>query len=222
MAAAAKGESESLLGVTQSDARILLLGILSADNTGKVDFEKLAEIAPYKNRATAYSSYRQARKRFYAANDTVDPSSTGAQATPPKKTLAKRKRASAAVDSDTTNEDGDALAEGAEPVSPTPTPKLKRQRKTPPKPQIVIKNEAETYHDPNTSFLQPEQKQLEADLTNAIKSDSLYTPRLQRWKTEDEQIMTDINLDAEFEEMERNKQLSKARRGSAWLAPLPE
>ncbi|KAL4743979.1 hypothetical protein BDV11DRAFT_165666 [Aspergillus similis] len=222
MAAAGKGKSEGLLGVTQSDARILLLGVLSADNTGKIDFKKLADIAPYKNPATAYSSYRQARKRFYAANGTVDPSSSGAQATPPKKVLAKKKGAPAAVDSDTANEDGDTLAEGAEPVSPTPTPKPKRQRKTAPKPQVVIENDAETDHDSDMSFLKPEQKQLEADLNNAIKSEGQYTPRLHRWKTDEEQIMTDINLDAEFEEMERSKQLSGTRRSSARLAHLPE
>lgn len=34
--------------------------------------------------------------------------------------------------------------------------------------------------------------------------------------------MTDINLDAEFEEMERNKQLSESRRSSARLGPLLE
>ncbi|KAL6238885.1 hypothetical protein BDW75DRAFT_251994 [Aspergillus navahoensis] len=222
MAAAAKGKSEGLLGVTQSDARILLLGVLSADNTGKVDFEKLAAIAPFKNTAIAYSSYRQARKRFYAANSTVDPSSTGAQATPPKKTPAKRKGAPAVGDSDIANEDGNTLGEGVESVSPAPTPQPKCQLKTPPKPQVVIKNGAETDHDPNISSLQPEQKQLEEDLTNAIKPDSPYTSRLQRWRTEDEQIMTDINLDAEFEEMERNMQLSEAQRGNAWLAPVPE
>lgn len=38
MAAAGKGKSEGLLGITQSDARILLLGILSADNAGKVGY----------------------------------------------------------------------------------------------------------------------------------------------------------------------------------------
>ncbi|KAL5000065.1 hypothetical protein BDV10DRAFT_41865 [Aspergillus recurvatus] len=222
MAAAANGKPEGLLGVTQSDARILLLGVLSADNTGKVDFHKLAAIAAYKNAATAYSSYRQARKRLYTANGTVDPSSTGALATPRKNTPAKGKDAPAAVDSGTANEDGDILAEGAEPVSPTPTTKPKYQRKTPPKPQVVIKNEAETDHDPSTSSFQLEQKQLEADLTNAIKSDSPFAPRIQSWKTEDELIMADINLDAEFEKMERNKQLSEARRGSSWLCPLPE
>ncbi|KAL4974875.1 hypothetical protein BDW66DRAFT_78978 [Aspergillus desertorum] len=220
MAAAAKGKSEGLLGVTLSDARILLLGVLSADNTGKVDFEKLAAIAPYKNTATAYSSYRQARKRFYAANGTVDPSSAGVQATPPKKAPGKRKGAPAVIDSDAANEDGDNLAEGAEPVSPTPTPRPKRQRKTASNPQVVLKNEAQPDHDSNTSFPQPEQ--LEGDFTNIVKSESPYNPRLQRWKTEDEQIMTDINLDAEFEEMECNKQLAEARRGSAWLAPSPE
>ncbi|KAL4770422.1 hypothetical protein BDW60DRAFT_209084 [Aspergillus nidulans var. acristatus] len=222
MAAAGKGKSEGLLGITQSDARILLLGILSADNAGKIDFKKLSVIAPYKNPATAYSAYRQARKRFYAANGTVDPSSSGAQATPPKKAPAKKKGAAAAVDSDSANEDGDTLVEGAEPVSPTPTPKPKRQRKTAPKPQVVIQNEAETDHDSDNSSLKPEQKQLEADLTNAIKSEGQYTPRLHRWKTDEEQIMTDINLDAEFEEMERNKQLSESRRSSARLAPLSE
>ncbi|KAL4749819.1 hypothetical protein BDW72DRAFT_125720 [Aspergillus terricola var. indicus] len=222
MAATGKGKPEGLLGVSQSDARILLLGVLSADNTGKIDFKKLSDIAPYKNTATAYSSYRQARKRFYAANGTVDPSSSGAQATPPKKAPSKKKGAPAAVDSDTANEDGDTLAEGAEPVSPTPTPKPKRQRKTAPKPQVVIENEAETDHESDNSPLKPEQKQLEADLTNAIKFEGQYSPTLHRWKTDEEQIMTDINLDAEFEEMERNKQLSEPRRSSARLAPLPE
>lgn len=77
-------------------------------------------------------------------------------------------------------------------------------------------------NDSDDSSLKPEQKQLEADLTNAIKAEGQYTPRLHRWKTDEEQIMTDINLDAEFEEMERNKQLSEARRSSAKLAPLPE
>ncbi|RDW81382.1 putative histone h1.3 [Aspergillus mulundensis] len=228
MATAGKGKPEGLLGLTQSEARLLLLGVLYTDGTGKVDFEKLAIKAPYKNVSSASSSYRQAKRRFLLANGVAEPSSASAQITPPKKAPAKRKSAAATpapVDTDAVRgNDDDFVPEREEPVSPTPTPKPKRQRKTASKvqPQVIINNDPEREQDTYTTPTKPEQKQLEAELANSLKFESPFATRLEAWRAEERQIMADINVDAEFEEMERNRELAETMSDSAWLASLPD
>ncbi|KAL4899774.1 hypothetical protein BDW74DRAFT_183420 [Aspergillus multicolor] len=227
MAAAGKAKPEGILGVSQSEARLLLLGLLCTDEPGKVDFDKLVIKGSYKNVTSAAVCYRQAKRKFLAANG-VEPTSTNAPITPPKKIPAKRKIASAAASiaastDDAVDDDEDYVAEREEPVSPTPTPKPKRQRKAASRaqPQVVIKNDPEREQSAYNTPIKPEQKQLEAELTNSLQSDSPFTTRLGVWRSEEQQIMADINVDAEFEEME-NRKLVETRCGSAWLASLPD
>ncbi|PTU24073.1 hypothetical protein P175DRAFT_0489238 [Aspergillus ochraceoroseus IBT 24754] len=141
-------QNESLLGLSLSEARIILLGMLCTDSSGKVDFEKLAVKGSYKNASSSGSSYHQARRKFFNING--DPQSQGggtstAAASPgtqkpksrtPKQSPVKRKREAAAAaaaaaaapaDSDNANPDG---------VVPS-TPKPKRQCKTSPKKKEV-------------------------------------------------------------------------------------
>ncbi|KAI9371954.1 hypothetical protein BJX61DRAFT_477092 [Aspergillus egyptiacus] len=137
MSSPAKAKPENLLGLSFSEARLMLLGIICTDNSGKIDFEKLAAIAPYKNVGSASVSYRNAKRKFLDINSKLQGGSATGPATTenqpastptPKKTPAKRKKAAAATDSDAATPAGTATTE-QEASFPTPTPK--RQRKLP-------------------------------------------------------------------------------------------
>lgn len=158
MSAVAKAKPDGLLGLSVFEARALLLGIFcedggkvshpphteyieSAQTHGlhvipllKVDFEKLALKYPYKNSASASTSYRNARRKLAElvdsmATDGAAPAASAASPggatgsstatnTPKKRTPAQRKKA-AAADSETAADDA------------TGSPKPKRQRKSP-------------------------------------------------------------------------------------------
>ncbi|KAL2836566.1 hypothetical protein BJY01DRAFT_251897 [Aspergillus pseudoustus] len=65
-----KGKQDAILGVTQNEAKLVLLGILYANSEGKVDFEKFVQTGNYKNVSSAASAYRQAKRKFMDANTT--------------------------------------------------------------------------------------------------------------------------------------------------------
>ncbi|KAL4929115.1 putative histone h1.3 [Aspergillus undulatus] len=228
MSRGSKDKPEGLLGLTQNEARLILLGVLYSDNTGKVDFEKIAEKAPYKNSASASVSYRNAKRRFeslhdFAAGDSGSPTPT---TTPIKTTPAKRKRGRpASVDPDAANDAaidyGAAIAEGGEEASPAP--KQKRQRKTPAKKDVAIKtepqSEQDTPSDPINTFCPTPNPQ---DFNNTIiKTEPDDSPTKTNLQSEEEQVMTELNVDAEFADMERSQKITGVRDGSAWLGSLP-
>lgn len=39
---------------------------------------------------------------------------------------------------------------------------------------------------------------------------------------EEEELMTQLSIETEFADMERNRRLAEARKGSAWLSELPD
>ncbi|KAL2814300.1 hypothetical protein BJX63DRAFT_431456 [Aspergillus granulosus] len=149
---AQKGKQGTILGLTPNDAKLVLLGVLYTSNDGKVEFEKFMSNG-YKNTASAYSAYRQAKRKLFDANTTSgDASSTAvthvsadtahdptANRNPveetPKKTPTKRKKAAvtAAVDEDISG--GNAGGE-----APSVPPK-KRAQRTPAEKKVVAKKE---------------------------------------------------------------------------------
>ncbi|PKY02069.1 hypothetical protein P168DRAFT_40466 [Aspergillus campestris IBT 28561] len=133
---ATKGKPEGLVGLSVAEAKVLLLGILCTDNTGKLDGDRLAAKGNYKNGASAKTMHRVARKALFERNlgeDEASPSATTADTTAPadgtaapaptpKKTPTKRRKKDVAAAE--TGLNGDTEDEIV-------TPKPKRQRKTP-------------------------------------------------------------------------------------------
>ncbi|KAL4796806.1 hypothetical protein BDV19DRAFT_388001 [Aspergillus venezuelensis] len=251
MSGAGKNKPEGLLGLTQGEARLILLGVLFSDASGKIDFDKLAANAHYKNVASASSSYRQAKKRFTTLNNVGSGSSETPtpSTTPAKATATKRKRAPTAIDSDAANDaannNADGIAEAEDEESPTAKPKAKRQRKATPKKDITVEIESfpvkmETESDqsdlsslPPTppSDLNPEaspepelkqQDPISNDISNSHSNteeantntianiESKQPPKNTNLRSEEEEVMTDLDVDAEFAAMEKDHKLAGA------------
>ncbi|KAL4782475.1 hypothetical protein BJX76DRAFT_290670 [Aspergillus varians] len=195
MSAAAKGKLEGLLGLTQSEARLILLGVLFTDSAGKVDYEKLATNAPYKNASSASSSYRQAKKKFNdQASKILKDSATGnAEKTSlisssTRNSSMKRKRAPAAINTDAAND----YAEGEDEAYPPPP--QKHLRRVSAKNGTAVKTVVESDH--------------------AITPENEDTPMNICIKTEEEEIMTELNVDAEFEAMDHKQVLAGSGAGA--------
>ncbi|KAL4962131.1 putative histone h1.3 [Aspergillus stella-maris] len=243
MSGAGKNKPEGLLGLTQGEARLILLGVLFSDASGKIDFDKLAANAHYKNVASASSSYRQAKKRFTTLNNVGTGSSETAtpNTTPAKATATKRKRAPAAIDPDTANnaanDNADGAAENEDVASPTTKPKPKRQRKATPKKDITVEIETfpvkmETESDQSElssippsplsdlnseASSEPEPKQQDpisnndqANPNTIITTKSKQIPANTNLRSEEEEVMTDLDVDAEFAAMEKDHKLTGA------------
>ncbi|RAL05951.1 putative histone h1.3 [Aspergillus ibericus CBS 121593] len=135
---------EGLLGLSTAEARMILLGVLSSDESGKVDFDKMAVLGGYKNAPSASTLYRGAKRKLLGGqNGTTSTPSKGPAATP-KKTPAKGKKGKAAGE----EEDGDGAVD-----SPLP-PKAKRQKttdtpKTPHVSKKVVKIEGNSTLEPS-------------------------------------------------------------------------
>lgn len=137
MTSPTKGRTDSLLGLSMNDARILLLGILTTNKDNKVDYEKLAQKGGWKNGASAGVMYRGAYRKLTQLNagdgnePSADPAAdvfTDAPAATPKKATGKRKKAAA---TSMGGETPDAKVDDSSDID-TPT-KPKRHRKAPAK-----------------------------------------------------------------------------------------
>ncbi|PLB54587.1 hypothetical protein P170DRAFT_421273 [Aspergillus steynii IBT 23096] len=205
MSAAAKLKPDGLLGLSMAEARALLVGI-ACEEGGKVDMEKLASKYPYKNSASASTSYRNAKRKLveYAntlgdgaasASSAASPGgatiSTSATSTPKKRTPAQRKKA--------TSTDSDVAADDA-----TGSPKPKRQRKTPVKKSTdtdaKVKKPVEDDDDAAIDgLLNPEYLNDDNQTVN-VKMEESYVPM-----KHDEEELGSIDLDAELDAMETPK-----------------
>ncbi|KAH8428581.1 putative histone h1.3 [Aspergillus melleus] len=161
MSAIAKTKPEGLLGLSVAEAKSLLLGIVCEEG-GRIDMEKLALKYPYKNSASASTSYRNAKRRLLeidtagaadgpAANSIASPGTSAANSattTPKKRSPVKRKKL-APIDSE-------AAAGPADEA--TGSPKSKRQRKTPVKKATAAKNKelVEEDDEANEGMVKPE------------------------------------------------------------------
>ncbi|KAL5342811.1 hypothetical protein BJX70DRAFT_394651 [Aspergillus crustosus] len=217
MASPTKGRQDYTMGLNPNEARLLLLGVLLADKSGKINFEELAQKAPYKNASCASSSYRQARKKFFdtnshlTASSTTFPTSSPASAespdqplSTPKKTPTKRKRGPAGIDTDTANAIGTTTAEGE---YPSPIPKAKKQRKSPTK-KAAVKTEVggDQNIDTNPTKSEPE-------LPKPNTTDEVHKfPSRKSLKSEEVDVMNDLDIDGEFTDMERKRGSMKVER----------
>ncbi|KAL4885574.1 hypothetical protein BJY04DRAFT_214367 [Aspergillus karnatakaensis] len=220
MATPVKGKAEGIMGLSNDAARLLLLGMLCSDNTGTIDFEKLTLAGGYKNAKSASSAYRQVKKRFCDSNSNIVdspaaapiPSSDAAESpnkplTPPKRTPTKRKAASAAIVTDSANATGTNTVEDEQLALPTPKPK--RQRKAPAKKAAAVKAEAEDDGDQNTG-IKSEPKI--SDIDNTTPGGEI--PKSKSLKSEEADVMTELDIDNEFLDMERNQTPTKAEGGN--------
>ncbi|KAL4804291.1 hypothetical protein BDV18DRAFT_142898 [Aspergillus unguis] len=245
-----KSKPEGLLGLTQQEARLMLLGILYTDTSGKVDYDKIAVNASYKNASSASVSYRAAKKKLYAqispdgnANTSTSTENPGqapgfaSAAAPVKRTPAKRKKASAPSTADV---NADAAtegtpAEGADEAFSTPGPKQKRRKAAAvaakeqdfamKEGEAAVKTVTELDQTMTISPLKPKQ----SSLNNSSKYDSQDAPinlqilsKTEEEQKEEEELMTQLSIETEFAAMERSRQLEDARVRSAWLAELPD
>lgn len=155
MATGVKNKPDGLLGLTVSDARVLILGMICTDSSGKVrytnvltylpekdsfgfqvDNDKLASKGGWKNAASASTTYRNAKRKLAELNITSEdtpatPVQTTTSSTEP---LSTPKKSKGRPPKKTATDD-------STPTSDQATPKSKRQRKTPSKTPV----KTETY-----------------------------------------------------------------------------
>ncbi|KAK1142850.1 hypothetical protein N8T08_007284 [Aspergillus melleus] len=161
MSAIAKTKPEGLLGLSVAEAKSLLLGIVCEEG-GRIDMEKLASKYPYKNSASASTSYRNAKRRLLeidtasaadgsAANSVASPGTSAANSattTPKKRSPVKRKKPMPI--------DSEAAAGPADEA--TGSPKPKRQRKIPVKKATAANSKelVEEDDEANEGMVKPE------------------------------------------------------------------
>ncbi|EAW10297.1 putative histone h1.3 [Aspergillus clavatus NRRL 1] len=210
MSTPVKGKPEGPLGLSASEAKVLLLGILCIGEGFKVDFDKLASRGGW-TAGSAATMFGNAKRKLFKLNpddgaengngsfaaDGEASSSKAATATP-RKTPIKRKKATVAAEDDT--------APGEEAATPT---KPKRQRKTPVKKNAAIKAEAASVGNGNgtPSKIKPEA----IDAGGIIKGENRenHDPEYQT-KPEHDDVMDDMELDAQLEAMDHPQQSIKA------------
>ncbi|KAL2004896.1 hypothetical protein VTN00DRAFT_3169 [Thermoascus crustaceus] len=147
MAASSPKKADLILGLTPSEAKLIILGVVSANGPPKVDMNKLAERGGYKP-GSASVLYNKAKRKLFElhgdaanggtantaddANPALGPSGDdiGTPATPtPKRTPFRRKRDNATA----TPAKGTPIETPVRTEVDPETPKPKRQRKTPAK-----------------------------------------------------------------------------------------
>ncbi|KAE8363049.1 hypothetical protein BDV27DRAFT_146434 [Aspergillus caelatus] len=136
-----KPKPDTLLGLTNSEQKILLLSILCTDESNKLDFDKLAQYGGYKNPASASTTYRNAKRKLSDYKPEPPTSAEGSAANAPKRGRPPKKAATAeppmAADSEPAEEEEAAAA--------APAPKAKRQRITKKGIAQVIKKDSYEY-----------------------------------------------------------------------------
>ncbi|GLB01548.1 hypothetical protein ABZX51_010480 [Aspergillus tubingensis] len=207
MSALKLNQPETLLGLSMAEARMIILGVLSSDKSGKVDFDKMAVKGGYKNAQSASTLYHKAKRRLFdihnnpadqEAGTSISPAKESASTTAtPKKTPAKRGKDKAVADDDNT---------GAIETTPTPS-KGKRQKtaatpKTPKTPRSVpkaVKTEAPksggaTTPTPAEGKVAVKKEEDDMELENStIKEESK--------SSDDEELMSTSQMSAEFSGM---------------------
>ncbi|RMZ39220.1 hypothetical protein CA14_003807 [Aspergillus flavus] len=115
-----KPKPDTLLGLTNSEQKILLLSILCTDESNKLDLDKLAQYGGYKNPASASTTYRNAKRKLSDYKPEPPTSAEGSAANTPKRGRPPKKAAAAEP----------PMAADTEPVEEeaAPAPKAKRQR----------------------------------------------------------------------------------------------
>ncbi|RHZ62796.1 putative histone h1.3 [Aspergillus thermomutatus] len=212
MASPAKAKPEGILGLSASEAKILLLGFLCITEQYKVDYEKLASKGGYTAGSASVLFLKAKRKlvELNPDNSTENGSSTAGEAssskpatTTPKKGPAKRKKAVAGAE--------DGGADGEEAATPT---KPKRQRKTPAKKGAAAKAEGGNVENGNSaSGVEPEPLKSGDVIKNETVEEGIDDSEL-TIKAEHEDVMDDAELDAELDALEAAQRGIKAEDAS--------
>ncbi|KAK6813298.1 hypothetical protein RU639_010959 [Aspergillus parasiticus] len=201
-----KPKPDTLLGLTNSEQKILLLSILCTDESNKLDLDKLAQYGGYKNPASASTTYRNAKRKLSDYKPEPSTSAEGSAANTPKRGRPPKKAAAAEP----------PMAADTEPVEEeaAPAPKAKRQR-------IIKKGIAKVIKkDSSEDTLKSEPSSSIAETKGSIKSEDssvkgedvsikeeMRTIKQEPediyddCKTEDESPMTNDELDAQLDAM---------------------
>ncbi|KAF7597239.1 hypothetical protein BBP40_008081 [Aspergillus hancockii] len=211
--APAQPKPDGLLGLGFAEARILLLGILCTDDTNKLDTEKLAQRAGYKNAASAGTSYRTA-KRHLIENNSGEQSAatpTGGESSATNTPKRGRPKKVAAAEADPAE---------AEEEEPEPTPK-KRQRKAPTKKGIaqkIKKDEDAVKSEPSSpkAKVTIKAEEHDEDKSSAVKKEEEVISGVKKEeedtddaKTVDQNPMSNEELDAQLDAMKDSKKAVK-------------
>ncbi|OJJ44600.1 hypothetical protein ASPZODRAFT_134684 [Penicilliopsis zonata CBS 506.65] len=213
MATPSKLKPDSILGLSASEAKLIILGVLcNGEQAAKVDYEKLAQRGGYKNASSASVMYLKSKRKLFelhpdaavAVNGEV--SSTGGNIEGPKATPKKGsgKRKTPATSTPKEIAAGGEEATIDQPV--TPTQKPKRQRKSTKK--ILPKEAARstgTGKDSNgngNTTGTGNDKMVDENAASA----AFFNYDID----EDNELLGEIDIDAEFEAMEAAQTAVKA------------
>ncbi|GKZ28376.1 hypothetical protein AbraIFM66950_005550 [Aspergillus brasiliensis] len=208
MSAPKPNQPESLLGLSLSEARMILLGVLSSDESGKVDFDKLAVKGNYKNAQSASTLYRKAKRRLLEVHNnpaegsgtSISPAKEPASTTAtPKKTPAKRGKDKTVADDENTG------------VSENTPTKGKRQKtagtpKTPRSATKAVKTEAPNTEGATTPTpvqskpIVKEEQDMELG-NSTVKEESK--------SSDNEELMSTSQMSAEFSVMDQHPNTPK-------------
>ncbi|KAE8159011.1 hypothetical protein BDV40DRAFT_250832 [Aspergillus tamarii] len=204
-----KPKPDTLLGLTNSEQKIILLSIVCTDESNKLDFDKLAQYGGYKNPASASTTYRNAKRKLSDYKPEPPTSAEGSAANTPKRGRPPKKAATAeppmAADLEPAEEEAAAV----------PAPKAKRQRITKKGIAQVVKKDS---YDEDTVKSEPRSSM--AKTKGSIRSEDSSVNRgliaikeemaaikqkledvYDECKTEDETPMTNEELDAQLDAM---------------------
>ncbi|KNG83042.1 hypothetical protein ANOM_008149 [Aspergillus nomiae NRRL 13137] len=212
-----KVKSDTLLGLTNSEQKILLLSILCTDESNKLDFDKLAQYGGYKNPASASTTFRNAKRKLSDYKPEPPTSAEASAANTPKRGRPPKKAAAAetpmAADSEPAEEEA------------APAPKAKRPRITKKGIAQVIKKDSGEINRSSEDVIKSDPSPSKAKSTGSIKSEDSTIKEEEcsgkeegsikemeaikqepegvydECKTEDESPMTNEELDAQLDAM---------------------
>ncbi|PYI04080.1 hypothetical protein BO78DRAFT_179905 [Aspergillus sclerotiicarbonarius CBS 121057] len=184
---------DGLMGLSTAEARMILLGVLSSDDSGKIDFDKMAVLGGYKNAPSASTLYRGAKRKLLGSQDGT--------ASTPKKTPTKGKKGKAAGEED----DGEAAD------TPVP-PKSKRQKTGTPKTPRASKKAVKTEDTLEPSTPIPKKAAVQNEVKSEVKEDSSDTDayyddltKKEDDRSDTEELMDVSQLSHEFTAMEEGQ-----------------
>ncbi|KAF9888782.1 hypothetical protein FE257_008358 [Aspergillus nanangensis] len=197
MSSPTKNKHEDLLGLTTNEAKLIILGVLCTDKTGKVDNEKIAQKGNYKNSSSASTSYRNAKRRLLE----LHPSSEENAPATPQKSTAKTTNTPVSTPSKPKgktkkNTTVESPATGGDEATPS---NAKRQKKAPAKstPTKVLKI-GDTTSDEET-IKQERTTEEPEPLFSLVPSVEISYGN----SSNDVDLAEDMDMDAEFDDMEK-------------------
>ncbi|KAE8355630.1 hypothetical protein BDV28DRAFT_145955 [Aspergillus coremiiformis] len=202
----AKSKPEGVLGLTNSEQKVLLLGILCTDESNKLDYEKLATYGGYKNIASASTTYRSAKRKLQDCQPEPTPSAEASTTNTPKRGRPSKK--SQAADPPVADPEPAEKAEEA-----TPGTKTKRQRTTRKGIARKIKSDPYDTEDAVKSESSPSKTKavIKEEEGSDVKEESSFKEEspvkkeeksYDECKSEDENPMSNKELDAQLGGME--------------------